>query len=568
MPNPFAYEPDTEVYLCNVPFDISQKNQIMLTNGNESYTVEKQNAFFMDRILYSSKDFTFQRKDLVIRYPYNADVLRGVGVNYCFYRNKHYFAAGYPYRGWVYCFITDIEFLNENVSAIHIKTDVFQTYFFDMEILPSFIEREHTVTDDPFQHTLPENIVNIEYTCTRKENWHSEFNATTSTQFAQNYWCGILTSEPIQYAAETPGTPDNFMGGIPNPCYFYGVPLNELNWFIARVNEGGQGNAVIACMAVPKSICRYTALSGAGGHSLGLLSDLYSNLTPPVGRPNQAAWANVGGTIDGYTPKNKKCYCYPYNYLELDNGAGNKTVIKYENCTIQDLSQYGLNGNIPFQEVPVLSQNPNVTVIPMEYEGEFTNMKYAIQSANFPPLPWNYDSFKNWYAQNSNSIVFGAIQDTVGLGFNLASGNVMGAFSTGMGMVGNSMSMLDRMNIPQSTQNPVLGNVLAYSANSGLYYKHICAKAEYIKIIDDYFTRFGYMVNDTRTPRLMNRPNFDYIKTRDINIRFQRGQGGQQINSGIPQNDMIELKAIFDNGVTLWHNINTYGDYAVNNQPI
>ena len=35
-------------------------------------------------------------------------------------------------------------------------------------------------------------------------------------------------------------------------------------------------------------------------------------------------------TIDGYTPKNNKCFCYPYNYMTLNNNSGVKVVLKYE----------------------------------------------------------------------------------------------------------------------------------------------------------------------------------------------------------------------------------------------
>ena len=33
----------------------------------------------------------------------------------------------------------------------------------------------------------------------------------------------------------------------------------------------------------------------------------------------------------------------------------------------------------------------------------------------------------------------------------------------------------------------------------------------------------------------------------------------------IPQEDMQKLKNIFDNGVTFWHNANTFLDYSQNN---
>lgn len=35
-------------------------------------------------------------------------------------------------------------------------------------------------------------------------------------------------------------------------------------------------------------------------------------------------------TLNGYTPKNKKLLCYPYNYLLLSNNIGQNAILHYE----------------------------------------------------------------------------------------------------------------------------------------------------------------------------------------------------------------------------------------------
>jgi hypothetical protein len=57
-------------------------------------------------------------------------------------------------------------------------------------------------------------------------------------------------------------------------------------------------------------------------------------------------------------------------------------------------------------------------------------------------------------------------------------------------------------------------------------------------------------------PDFNNRPNHNYIETRDIDI-----------SAAIPQDDLEEIKNMFNNGVTFWHNPNTFGDYTQNNAP-
>lgn len=40
-------------------------------------------------------------------------------------------------------------------------------------------------------------------------------------------------------------------------------------------------------------------------------------------------------TINGYTPKNNKLLCYPYNYLLLSNNIGQNAILHYEKFSTQ-----------------------------------------------------------------------------------------------------------------------------------------------------------------------------------------------------------------------------------------
>lgn len=82
-------------------------------------------------------------------------------------------------------------------------------------------------------------------------------------------------------------------------------------------------------------------------------------------------------------------------------------------------------------------------------------------------------------------------------------------------------------------------------------------KKEYLKIIDDYFSMFGYKVNETKIPNLTGRRNWNYVKTIDINIE-----------ANIPQADLTEIKEEFNSGITIWHNTSTFLDYSQNNDII
>ncbi len=254
--------------------------------------------------------------------------------------------------------------------------------------------------------------------------------------------------------------------------------------------------------------------------------------------------------IDGYIPKNNKCFIFPYNYIELSNNSGAKINLKYE--MFDDLN----SKEITFNYYPVVSSTPNLFVTPIDYQGKKNNFDYAISFNNFPQLPWNYDYFKNWSALNANSLSFSFISDTINTGMNLFTGNIPGLISSASNQIGKYMSMRDKENTPLQTRGLPQGNALLYSGGAGVYAYHICSKKEYISIIDDYFSCFGYLVNEIKIPNLKSRPSFNYIQTENINI-----------SGTFPEKDKEKLCQIFNEGVTIWHNPKQFGDFNVANPP-
>ena len=92
-----------------------------------------------------------------------------------------------------------------------------------------------------------------------------------------------------------------------------------------------------------------------------------------------------------------------------------------------------------------------------------------------------------------------------------------------------------------------------HGRNGFSFYK-MAIKQEYAKIIDDFFSMYGYKVNEVKIPNVTGRQNWNYVKTIDCNLL-----------GDIPQEDMQKLKDIFNTGVTFWHNPNTFLDYSQSN---
>ena len=256
-------------------------------------------------------------------------------------------------------------------------------------------------------------------------------------------------------------------------------------------------------------------------------------------------------TIDGYTPKNKKCFCYPYNYLTLNNNSGVKVILKYE------LFNNPQNSTATINYYPVVGNNPVLLCVPVNYKGQAKNFDYSVQFANFPPLPWSYDVFKNWAALNTNSIAMSFAQKGLSVASAAVTGNLAGVIGGVTSTAAELASMADKAKQPDEVIGTPQGNALIYSGGAGVFARCECCKAEYISKVDDYFTRYGYLINEVKKPLLHNRKNFDYIQTADIDLV-----------GAVPAEDLEELCNIFNNGVTLWHNPETFGDYDADNSTI
>ena len=247
------FTPSTAVYLCNTPLKSDNKNQISFNSREEQF------SYFNGLAVRRFSDFTYQRKDNIIRVPVNAEVLFNDGVNYVMYDNKNFSTR------WIYAYITEIEYINPNVSHIHIKTDVFQTWFLDCEILPSFVVRETVINDDLFKHTLPENLPTGEQITVATTTIADSLNSQSPDEFDNNYYCVIMTSEPVKWLTATIPAVDSFVGGVANPCYMYATSLSDFYSFMDKITENGQVNAVVCCVAIPKFFVNFHELDTGGG---------------------------------------------------------------------------------------------------------------------------------------------------------------------------------------------------------------------------------------------------------------------------------------------------------------
>lgn len=156
-PNSIVKIYTTDISGAPVPFDPNMENTVLFVSAEQQYnyleafrpiTLTKNSYTRVTRGVIKigfENDITSEvYKDKIIAAVYNA--------NYMAFKNTSF------ENKWFYAFIDSAEYLNNNTVTIAYHIDVIQTYMFDWVFNQCLIEREHTVTDNFGEHTLPEGL--------------------------------------------------------------------------------------------------------------------------------------------------------------------------------------------------------------------------------------------------------------------------------------------------------------------------------------------------------------------------------------------------------------------------
>lgn len=496
----------TKVHLLSIHLENDYKHTLFFESESAQLT------YFQGKIEHSFTDFTYQRKDNKIRIGVEYDTI--FNCNYVMYQNTAYS------NKWFYCFITDMKYISEGVTEIYIETDVIQTYMFDIEIKKSFIEREHTKDDSIGANTVPEGLEIGDYIC----NVHAKDTnlddlvivvGSTESSTGNRYEGG-------QYGGIYSGVKYHFSEGYT----FMNQHLLAYDW--------GKIEAIVNVFMAPKFLCD-------------------TDQTFPVSAVNYSSDAksyNITQAkhyyLNGYEPKNNKLFCYPYSYLLVSNNNGSSAIYKYELFE---------NTNMVFKVQGVLTPGCSIRMVPLNYAGISVNDEEGINLGKYPICNWNSDAYTNWMTQNS-----------VNTGVNIAT-TLLGAMAggtTGLIVAGGSALNLITNSIGESAKmsltpahasgNTNCGDVITASKKNSFHFYKMSIKSEYAKILDDYFTMFGYKTNRVKVPNKNHRKRFWYTKTVDC-----------EIDGKIPQKDLEKIKSCYNNGITFWRNASEIGEFNLDN---
>lgn len=512
--------PETNIKLLkNVPLDNTYQHTIYFSSKSS------QSSYFSGLTKYNLTGYTYQRvKKGVCRVGIKADSL--YDCNYMMFQNSAYGSK------WFYAFITSVEFVNNECSEISFEIDVMQTWHFDYEPEYCFVEREHSTQDVIGAHVEPEPVELGEYT----------MNGYKPVMFMTDM---VVCIAIVDVDGGTDGTLYDGIYGGASLWVYDSTDAQSINSKIDEYLESP--DSIIGMYMFPKvfiggkipSTHRLTSSSSAMATVVEL----------PAVTPKDA--------LDGYVPKNKKLYTYPYTFLHIDNASGGELNLRYEL----------FNSGYPWVEISGTITQPVVAILrPADYKGvppttalsgATTLNTESIQLANYPMCSWSMDAYEAWVAQNAiplgiNAITTGAIIDSsLAGGFSVASAN-----NTIISQVSSVLTQAYRASIAADISKGSTNNGCANVANhkQQFYYGRCSITRYYARIIDDYFTMFGYATNRLKKPNRNSRPHWNYVKT-----------VGAVLTGSVPADDMKKLCSIYDTGVTFWKNGSEVGNYSLDN---
>ena len=570
-------------------------------------TKAAQTAYFLNRACPKSmQQATFQRFEDKTYISVSAPIDDLRAVNYLMFQNAK------TSDKWFYAFVTKLEYRNTSTTYVHFQLDVLQTWRFDYGFKPSFVLREHTPLwwgdGTPVRNTVPEQLNYGEaYDIVYRHNFkpyngmkflvliansslHDAYSAPAEPIFTSGDIVGsrIGVPQPLSYYV-VPFYPSG------KPIYYYAnqsIPISTPEQVFKSLYTSAQSvNQIVSAYVTDFTGLKVTVTQNAVNNG-GVFGDVVTF----NGVDQEVTWElwsdDTTGNITFYYVKaantfwplkqqilpdkydvldpvgESKLLMYPYTVGILTDYKGNQYEFRMEDIgnnylTILMRGALGTSNKTMF----ALADYNNTSMGTLEETDQPHAMDHALidNEAHDIPVVTEYlasymQGHKNSIQASRNNATFnGAMSVASGIAGMAASasspmgspgGLAAGAVHTVQG-AGNAVLQLqainaqlkDVSNIPPSISK--MGSNIAFDYGNNYEGYNIVLKQikpEYQKKLSDFWHAYGYKVNELKVPNFHTRLSWNYVQT--LNCR---------ILADLNNEDLAELKAIFDNGITLWH---------------
>ncbi len=474
---------------------------------------------------FISKTFHAMENAIPVKSPYlqikvnkNADELQN--CNYVMFKNSNYNDK------WFYGFITNVEYSSPDMSYLTIQIDDMQSWLFDWEIMPSYVERCHVADDSLYSQTV-EEPVSVGY-----------YETTDVTEiydlgyFVRVFYTPYNNDSLIDFPETAPQSGklvDNVYSG-----YQY-MDFSE--------NGGGSFGSFADLNNMLENFAKKNAINNIAG--IWMIPQL--NPTIVLGTT-----VSVKGNFHGYTPKNNKLYNDPYTICTVESTDGQKAEFKPQLCNGL-LKLTGVTSFIP----------PITTMLVPSYDGVDKNLRYAVAFSSYAMGSFATNAYNSWVGQQTlklPSTLFSLGLSALGGVGSAATGNIAGALMSATSIASNAIDFFTQGEVIKQQGDTGVGgvangNVLMSDKKTGFVIKIKQVNRDNAESIDSFFSTYGYAQHKIMPVNYTTRPNWNYIKTQNIIVK-----------GDIPTKAIEEISSVFNSGITFWHSPSAVGNYSLNNK--
>lgn len=490
-----------------------------------------------------------------------------------------------------YCFINQIEYVNNGATDIYFQIDVMQTYLYDLTFLSSYVNRECVsltedsgIKEETYRQymALPEDLDIGDYDFTEHPILIPNPDQPLNPYVAFRRWVWVVAATFDQNFADA-------VGGMKNG-YYSGLAflpfdnVTSLNQFLLDAASRNKADGIVSIYMSPVEFASVN-------DTLTYINDYFS--IEPADR-------YAYDSTYGYMPHNGKLYRYPYCGMLVTDHNGTSAEYKYEffggqmhNSKWSALIRiYGCTGcGNEFAAVPYLY---------MGSEGYNHNERLIINYT--PMISYATDSYRAWLAQNGSKMAIersysdqvtniqmaaskrnaqldhakeiantaaeiGKIAASTEHVWNVGGAVAAGVATTAASVIRNTQTQANAvdtqkilgadhaktigllnaaehvaMTTPPQAHGSSSGSVGVVSQGFGFAMYKFSITRHKAEQLDHYLDMFGYRVDRDEVPDLRTRKYWNYIKCASFNA-----------SGPVPGDDYEQIKRIFERGVTFWH---------------
>lgn len=374
----------------------------------KSFASKSEQTTWFNSLSYEViEEHNYVRNNNIIKIDYSLDDLRELGVNYLSYNNG---------SRDIYCFIIHKQYIGYNTTALHLETDVYQTYMFDFNFQKSFIERKkcsiNEITDfDEGLFLGNHSIASDTIAITKTSKYFALFSGIKNYELVMDENGKIIDYLDIPTSSEKPMT---IIDGIAYPLFF--VVLED-----GRVPTNLSDHpSLVSIIRMPN--CTYTTQQIKIPYIMKTYD--YTQETPvPTGYMTVDRVMDVAVTITsvqdngtvGSVPKAEVTDFFPYTYYVLTDGETEPLIMHPQDLpdTISVTSRHAI------------SHQPIERYFVPGYRGDATGRVYNITNANQMVIPTATNTGVAYLQANAGMMT---LQRSNGI-----TNNVLGGVSSAVG---------------------------------------------------------------------------------------------------------------------------------------